>query len=56
MVKVRLAIVQFGDDAGQALLAKGNDDAAANHGLRRVLRDAVSESDVERDGHGHIAE
>ena len=54
--ELRLAIVQLGDDAAEALLAKGHDDAAADAGLGRILGNAISECGVEGNGDGHIAE
>src|SRR5208337_673707 len=55
-LEFRLAVVQLGDDAAQPLLAKWDDDAAADAGLGRVLGKAVGEGGVERDRHGYIAE
>ena len=52
---VRLAIVQFGDDARHALLAEGHQDTPAHHRLHAV-RDAVGEDGVERHGQGYVAE
>ena len=50
----RGAIVYFGDDAGQALLAEGDQDAPSRHG-QHALRDAIGEDGIERDGQGYIA-
>ena len=50
-----LAVVQFGDDARQALLAKGDHDTSAHHRLH-PFRDAIGEDRVERYGQGYVAE
>ena len=50
-----LAIVQFNDDAGHALLAKGHEHASADHGSG-IGGDTVGENHVERHGQGNVAE
>ena len=51
----RLPVVQFDDDAGQALLAEWDQHAAADDG-RGIRANTVGEDHVERDGHGDVTE
>ena len=53
-LEFRLPIVEFSDDAAQALLAEGHDDAPTNAGFG--VGDAIGEGGIERDWQGHIAE
>ncbi len=46
--------MQFGDDAGKALLAEGGEHASAHHRLHSV-GDAVGEDGVEGHGQSNIA-
>ena len=50
----RLAIVQFNDHAGHALLAERDQDPPA-HDRHRPKRDTVGEGHVQRHGYGYIA-
>ena len=53
-LEFRFAVVQFGDDAAQPLLAEGHNNAAADAGLG--VGNAIGEGGVEGDGQRHIAE
>jgi hypothetical protein len=52
---VRLAIVQFRDNARHALLAEGDEHASANDG-KEVPGNTVGEDHVQRDRQGYVAE
>ena len=49
------AVVEFGDHARDALLAERHQHSPAHH-RRHPVRNAVGEDDVERTGHGDVAE
>src|SRR5207302_10585460 len=52
---LRLAVVQFDDDARHALLAKRHQHASAHDGCG-VCRNTVGEDHVQGDGNGYVAE
>ena len=47
--------MQFSDDTREALRAKRNENAAADHG-GLAFRDAVGESAIKRHGNGYVTE
>ena len=52
---LRFAVVEIDDDAHDALLAEGYEDASSDD-RRRAVRDTIGKRHVERHGHGYVAE